>query len=124
MRNSDRRSSGRRLERIIIECVSPAVDGGRHAVKRVTGDTIWIGADVIKEGHDLLGARILYKNSNDRARGSARMWYDFDSDRWYGSFVADTVGQWAFTVEAWTDAFATWRDALKKKVAAGQDVQL
>ena len=30
-------------------------------------------------------------------------------------------GRWTFTIEAWTDAFATWRDELERKVAAGQD---
>ena len=31
---------------------------------------------------------------------------------------------WSFTVEGWTDAFATWRGELRKKVDAGQDVGL
>jgi starch synthase (maltosyl-transferring) len=39
-------------------------------------------------------------------------------------FVVDRIGRWKFTVEAWTDRFATWRSGLEKKVKAGQDVQL
>ena len=29
-------------------------------------------------------------------------------------------GRWQYTIEAWTDVFATWRDELERKVAAGQ----
>ena len=29
-------------------------------------------------------------------------------------------GRWPWTIEAWTDAFASWRDELERKVAAGQ----
>ena len=31
------------------------------------------------------------------------------------------AGRWECTIEAWTDQFATWRDELQRKVAAGQD---
>ena len=55
---------------------------------------------------------------------SRRIVYDFDTDRWYGAFPVDRIGRWTFTVEAWTDRFGTWRSDSKKKVAAGQDVQL
>ncbi|MGE5731776.1 MAG: maltotransferase domain-containing protein, partial [Gemmatimonas sp.] len=44
------------MEHIVIECVTPELDGGRHPVKRVVGDTVWVGADIIKEGHDQLAA--------------------------------------------------------------------
>ncbi len=30
--------------------------------------------------------------------------------RWAGSFDVDRQGRWEYTVEAWTDAFATWRE--------------
>ena len=36
--------------------------------------------------------------------------------------MVDTLGRWEYTVEAWVDRFATWRDELSKKFAAGLDV--
>ena len=51
---------------IVIEHVHPAVDDGRYAAKRVVGETLAVSADIFKEGHDLLAARIRY-----RARGDA-----------------------------------------------------
>jgi starch synthase (maltosyl-transferring) len=40
--------------------------------------------------------------------------------RWAGSFVVDAPGRWDWTIEAWTDHFATWRDELRRKLEAGQ----
>jgi starch synthase (maltosyl-transferring) len=123
-RKTDRRSTARRIEYLVIECVTPELDGGRHAVKRVVGDTVPVGADIIKEGHDLVGAQVIYRGPGDEDWASSPLIYDYDSDRWYGAFSVDRAGPWTFSVEAWTDRFGTWRSELQKKVDAGQDVQL
>jgi starch synthase (maltosyl-transferring) len=104
--------------------VTPELDAGRYAVKRVVGDTVWVGADIFKEGHDLLAARAVYKGPADTGWSSAALRFDFDNDRWYGAFVVDRIGLWTFTVEGWTDAFGTWRAELRKKVDANQDVHV
>jgi len=121
-RKTDRRPAGRRLEHVYIERVTPELDGGRFLVKRVVGDTVVVGADVLKEGHDHIGARALYQGPDDATWSVAPMSYDYDSDRWYGSFTVDRIGRWAFTVEAWTDRVGTWSAGFKKKLEAGQDV--
>ncbi|HEY4132278.1 MAG TPA: maltotransferase domain-containing protein, partial [Gemmatimonadaceae bacterium] len=121
-RKTDRRSAIRRLEHLVIECVTPELDGGRHPVKRVVGDLVNVGADITKEGHDLLAAQIILRGPGDDDWSAASMTYDFDGDRWYGAFAVDRVGKWSFSIEAWTDRFGTWRAALKKKVDARQDV--
>src|SRR5215470_15975218 len=59
-RKSDRRSNPRRAEFIVIECITPQLDGGRHPVKRIVGDRVSVGADLIQAGHDALGARVVY----------------------------------------------------------------
>ncbi|HEV8216358.1 MAG TPA: alpha-1,4-glucan--maltose-1-phosphate maltosyltransferase [Gemmatimonadaceae bacterium] len=123
-RKTDRRSNPRRAEFIVIECLTPQLDGGRHPVKRIVGDRVSVGADLIQAGHDTLGARVMYMGPGDSDWSASAMLYDYDSDRWYGAFVVDRIGRWKFTVEAWTDRFATWRSGLEKKVKAGQDVQL
>src|SRR5690348_13306912 len=123
-RKTDRRSSPRRAEYIVIECITPQIDGGRHPVKRIVGDRVSVGADLIQAGHDTLAARVMYMGPGDTDWLASPMLYDYDTDRWYGAFVVDRVGRWKFTIEAWTDRFATWRSGLEKKVKAGQDVQL
>jgi starch synthase (maltosyl-transferring) len=76
---------------------------------------------VIKDGHDHLAARVMYRGPTDEW-AMAPMTYDFDTDRWFGAFRVDRIGRWIFTVEAWTNRFATWRSGLQKRVAADQDV--
>jgi len=123
-RKTDRRSTSRRAEYLVIECVTPQLDGGQHPVKRLVGDTVTVGADIIHAGHDLVAARVLYRGPVDEDWCATSMVFDFDTDRWYGAFHVDRVGRWIFTVEAWTDQFRTWRSHLEKKLEAGQEVQL
>src|SRR5260370_5385605 len=47
-----------------------------------------------------------------------------DNDRWRARFRPDRVGRWHYTIEAWTDRFASWCDDLGKRRAAGQDIAL
>jgi starch synthase (maltosyl-transferring) len=84
---------------IVIEHVRPAVDDGRYPVKRIVGDTLTVTADIFKEGHDLLAARIRH-----RARGDAE-WREaplrpVGNDGWAGSFPLEANTRYAYTVEA------------------------
>jgi starch synthase (maltosyl-transferring) len=121
-RTSERRSTHRRVDRIVIECVTPELDGGRYPVKRIVGDVVEVGADIFREGHDLLSAQVVYRGPDETAWSRAPMRYDYDADRWFASFTVDRIGRWLFDVEAWSDAFGDWRAKLEKRVAAEQDV--
>jgi len=123
-RKADSRSRARRVEYLFIDCVTPELDGARYPVKRLVGETVRVGADILKEGHDLVAARVVYRGPTDTEWSSAPMTYDHDADRWFGEFTATEIGRWSYSVEAWTDRFATWRSDLRKKIAAGQDVEL
>jgi starch synthase (maltosyl-transferring) len=123
-RTPSRRAAPRGFEHVTIECVSPEVDAGRYPAKRIVGDTVTIGADIFRDGHDQLAARVLYRNPSDTAWRQAPLTFDYNEDRWFASIALDVMGRWTFTIEAWTDVFATWRDGLKKKHDAGVDVQL
>jgi starch synthase (maltosyl-transferring) len=122
-RTSDRRSPSRGLAHLIIECVTPELDGGRYPVKRIVGDVVRVGADVIKEGHDILAAQMVVRSPGAPA-WQLPMEYDADADRWWGEFSVDEIGRWYYTVEAWTDVWETWRSGFRKKIDAGQDGQL
>ncbi len=110
------------LPHLAIECVTPELDGGRFPIKRAVGDVLRVGADVFKDGHDLLAARVRYRGPEDGEWRFEPMTYDYNSDRWSARISLDAVGRWTYTVEAWTDRFRTWRSELEKKVGAGQDV--
>ncbi len=116
------RDLDRSLPHLVVTDVSPVLDGGRYAVKRLVHDELRIGADIFKDGHDLLAARVCFRAPGETRVQTTPLTYSFDDDRWYGGVALDRVGDWWFTVEAWVDQFATWRSELEKKVGAGQNV--
>jgi starch synthase (maltosyl-transferring) len=109
---------------VVIENVTPQIDCGRHPVKRVVGDACEVGADIFKDGHDLLAARILARRPGAHHWRFFPLTYDYDSDRWTRRFPLDRMGRWTFTIEAWPDVFETWRGELEKWIEAGHDVSL
>jgi len=111
------------LPRVVIEQITPMLDGGRYPVKRTIGSTIDIGAAIFKDGHDLIGARVIHRVSGDPAWASVSLVYQFEIDRWFGSFRADRLGRVEYAVQAWPDHFGTWRSELEKRLNAGQDVR-
>ncbi|HEX5831621.1 MAG TPA: maltotransferase domain-containing protein, partial [Gemmatimonadaceae bacterium] len=110
--------------RLVIEHISPTVDGGRYPPKRLVDTTVDVSAVILKDGHDQLAARVRFRAPGETAWQSAAMTYDFAADRWHGPMLVDQPGRWTFVVEGWTDVFGTWREALEKKVAGGVDVRV
>ena len=105
--------------RIQIQRVEPQVDCGRFPVKRTVGDEVVVTASIFADGHDVLGAVVRYRPPG------ARRWREtplepLGNDEWRGSFAVDACGRWTFTVLAWVDRFASWRDELRRKTEAGQ----
>ncbi|HEX2718641.1 MAG TPA: alpha-1,4-glucan--maltose-1-phosphate maltosyltransferase [Gemmatimonadaceae bacterium] len=117
------RDASRELYHLTIECVTPELEAGRYPVKRLVGDVCEVGADIIKDGHDMLAARVRYRGPDGEWQNTP-LTYDYNEDRWTGRFTLDRIGRWRFTVEGWTDRFGTWRAGLEKKIAAKQDVEL
>jgi starch synthase (maltosyl-transferring) len=107
---------------VVIEPVHPLVDGGRHPIKRLLNQAVQVEANVYKEGHDAVAARVCYRGPGDGQWRTTPMSYDINFDRCRGSFVPDRLGRWMFTVEAWTDRFATWRADFRKRLDARQDL--
>ncbi len=110
------------LPHVVIENISPELDGGRHPVKRTIGDVVEVGADIYKDGHDLISARVLYRLSGEKTWQSTPMRYEFDPDRWFGNFTPDRLGRWEYCVEAWPAHYRSWRSDLEKRLSVGQDV--
>jgi starch synthase (maltosyl-transferring) len=114
---SDTRVDGR--QRVVIERVSPEIDCGRFAVKRVVGEKVVVEAAVFADGH---GQILFWREGAEKLR-SAPM-EALGNDRWRGSFLVDEVGSYRYTIEGWIDHFQTWRSELMKRLAAGQDIKI
>jgi starch synthase (maltosyl-transferring) len=111
------------LPRLVIENLTPQLDGGRYPIKRLLGKVVDVGVNIFKDGHDLIAAHILYRPVGAAEFRSAPLTYHFDVDRWFGSFKPDRLGRWEYTVEAWPDRYGTFRSDLGKRLNAGQDVR-
>jgi starch synthase (maltosyl-transferring) len=112
---------GRR--RVVIESLRPCVDGGRFCVKRVAGDRVEVTADVFADGHDAVAAVVRHRREGERRFREVRM-RPLGNDRYAAAFTVDDLGRHSYTVRAWVDRFATWRDQLSRRVEAGQDVRI
>src|SRR3989442_7306750 len=106
-----------------MEDVEPVVEAVRFPVKRVVGETVEVWADIFRDGHVVLAAELLWRPeaASKWSREPMRL---HDNDRWQGSFTPRKVGHYVYAIEAWTDAFATWRRNFLAKRKAGLDVRL
>ncbi|MBV9538851.1 MAG: DUF3416 domain-containing protein, partial [Acidisphaera sp.] len=109
--------------RVGIENVSPSVDNGRFAAKRLTGEVVAVEADLICDGHDQLAACVQWQAPGETAWRENRMQH-VGNDRWRASFPLRAMGRHRFRVQAWRDAFATFREELRKKHEAHIDVSV
>jgi starch synthase (maltosyl-transferring) len=100
--------------RVLVENVTPAVNGGPYAVKRVVGDELRVEADLICDGHDIVTGRVLYRAPGGSVWNEVRL-QPLLNDRFVAAFTVDQLGVWEFTVEGCVDGFATWRRTLDRK---------
>src|SRR5579875_1416949 len=110
-----------RLERHIIEAVSPAVDNGRYPAKRIAGESCVVEADVFRDGHDVIRAAVKWRREREKRFNEAPM-APIGDDRWRGEFPLEANDVFVFTIEAWTDRYASWLADFQKKTAAGKAV--
>jgi starch synthase (maltosyl-transferring) len=107
----------------LIEDVYPSIDGGRFPVKRIAGERVDVWADILRDGDDVISANLLWRREPDRDWRREPMILHSD-DRWSGSFIPPEPGPYVYAIEAWTDAFATWRDGMARRQQSGADVTL
>jgi starch synthase (maltosyl-transferring) len=109
--------------RVVIESITPQIDGGRFAAKRIVGDGVIVEADVFTDGHDAVTAAVLFRAEEEPEWRRAPM-AALGNDRWRGEFHVERLGRYLYTVIAWVDHLKTWRGDLAKKHAAGQDLTI
>lgn len=109
--------------RVAIEAVTPCVDDGSLPVKRLVGEIVLIEADIICDGHDKLGVVLQWTEPGETAVHESRM-EPSGNDRYRAELPLTRLGAYSFTIQAWRDAFASYRDEIAKKSAAGIDIAL
>jgi starch synthase (maltosyl-transferring) len=112
------KESARRAAVCVIEAITPNVEAGRFAAKRIDGERVVVEADVFREGHDAVAAVVRYRPEQ------AVFWFEtamhpIGNDRWAADFIAGPIGKMEYAVEAWPDTFETWHHDTSIKRAAG-----
>jgi starch synthase (maltosyl-transferring) len=109
--------------RVVIEAVEPEIDGGRFAIKRVSGETVRVEADVFADGHDMVAGVVAYRGPSDAGWSEKRL-EPLGNDRWFAEFTVETIGDYLYTVRAWVDHFLSWRRDLRKRIEAASDTDV
>ena len=103
---------------VVIEALSPLVDGGRYPLKRVVGDDLVVEADVFKDGHDLVSALLKWRKQGEVAWNETPM-KPLVNDRWRAACSLFDNATYEYTIEAWGDAFRSWQHEFRKKYEGG-----
>jgi starch synthase (maltosyl-transferring) len=114
LKNESRMTFPDTLSTIMVENVEPEIGGGRYPIKREVGDRLDVSADVFKEGHDVLAVVLRYRTEKEEAWRETSM-QRIDNDRWLGRFDLTDNVRYHYTVAAYVEAFASWRQEVLKK---------
>lgn len=108
------------VARLGIDDVRPQISGRTLPAKAVVGEVVPVSALVWREGHDAVSATlVLISPSGEQTRVPMQQEV-YRPDYVHAVFIPREQGLWRFRVDAWSDPMATWRNAVEKKVAAGQ----
>ena len=110
------------IGRIPLLDIRPLIDCGRRPAKAVVGETFEVSATVFREGHDAVSANVVLRDP----AGRSGPWTPLrelapGTDRWGAEVTPTAPGRWSYTVEAWSDPVATWRQHARIKIPAGID---
>ncbi|WP_175935183.1 maltotransferase domain-containing protein [Corynebacterium sp. Marseille-P4321] len=108
------------VARFGIDDVRPQISGRTLPSKAVVGEVVPVSALVWREGHDAIAATLVLVAPSGAQYAVPMQQEVYRPDYVHAVFVPDEQGTWRFRVDAWSDVMATWRNAVSKKLAAGQ----
>lgn len=108
------------VARFGIDDVRPQVSGRTLPAKAVVGEVVPVSALVWREGHDAVAATLVLVAPSGEQYSVPMHQEVYRPDYVHGIFIPREPGLWRYRVDAWSDVMATWRNAVEKKLAAGQ----
>ncbi|MBR9845144.1 MAG: alpha-1,4-glucan--maltose-1-phosphate maltosyltransferase [Algicola sp.] len=109
-------------KRVVIDYVSPQINGGEFFIKRVVNEIVNIDAHVLVDGHDVIAASVLYKHEKAKTWNEVRMQL-IENDEWKASFTVEKQGFYSYKVEAWVDYALNWQHGIERKIDDNQHVK-
>lgn len=110
-------------QRVALENISPAVDGGGYPIKTIPHARIVVQADIFMDGHDQLAAEVRWRAKDETRWHTVPMTRGLN-DRWEAAFRPRRIGAHEYVVAAWFDAWHTFSHDIEVKHQAGRDLSL
>ena len=107
--------------RVVIDYISPQINGGDFFIKRVINEIINVDAHVLVDGHDVIVASVLYKHEKEKKWNEVRM-HEVTNDEWKASFSVSKQGFYTYKVEGWVDYALNWQHGIHRKIDDNQKV--
>lgn len=107
-------------KRIMIENVRPLVYNGLYPLKKEPGDQVEVTADIFRDGHDKIVARVLWR-SGSKWKQTDMECINPGLDLWQSSFKVESLGFYEYKVVAFCDDYGSWAADTAKKVEAVTD---
>ena len=108
--------------RIIIENVSPQLDGGVNPIKRIVNQKVNVTADIFADGHDIIECCVKFKHEKDKKWQEVRMIPSLN-DSWNANFKVEKQGLYTYFVEGWVDYALNWQHGTERKIEDNQHVK-
>ncbi|MDF1657759.1 MAG: DUF3416 domain-containing protein [Verrucomicrobiales bacterium] len=109
-----------RLASVVISNLSPRIEGGRYPAKRVESEPITVGADIFKDGHDIVVAVAKWRKQEEKTWNEVPM-SAHENDQWSTSLTFSSIGHYEIVVTAWADDFLTWLHDYERRLTGDQD---
>lgn len=107
--------------RVVVESLTPQIDGGRYPIKRTVGDSVVVEVDAFADGHEHIACLLRYRRQIDDTWTEIPM-APLGNDRWRAEFKVGEVGRYQYTVSAWVDQFQSWCHDLEKRPETDKDL--
>jgi starch synthase (maltosyl-transferring) len=110
----------------LIRDLAPTTPLGAPA-RSIEGDAVAFHAQLVRDGHDELSARVRFRRVDTAAARDERRWQvqpmrvEHSGDA-RASVVFAAAGRYEFEVQAWVDRVGTWQRDLRLRAAAGEEL--
>ena len=113
-------NSTNRPDTVVISNLSPLVEGGKYPAKRVVGESVTIGADIFKDGHDQVVAKLGWRIEGAKKLKEVPL-IPKENDRWEATLSFPETGVYEISIFAWADDFLTWLHDFERRLTGDQE---
>lgn len=112
------------IGRLPIFNVTPNLGVAELSAKAYAGEVVPFGATCFREGHDSIGVALHLRAPDGKSSRIEMSPSGPGTDRWAAQAQPEKPGMWSFSIECYSDDYATWHHNSEVKIPLGIDVEL